>query len=121
VLLTGETPCGHDFMLVAKSSNTASDISAHRRVCQRPVTPADRIPYRHSPSRTDRLGTTPGSVKPGNAFDFGAGIAFAFNERASLSWPVNNRIDDNALLRPSGKPRTKVVGNGANAGSLKSA
>jgi hypothetical protein len=78
---------------------------------------------------TDLQTTTPGSVKLGNAFDFGAGIAFAFafafafalNERASLSLSVNNRINGNALLRPSGKPRTKVVGNGANAGSLKSA
>lgn len=67
---------------------------------------------------TDPQTTTPGSVKLGDAYYFGAGVAFAFNERASLSLSFSDRINGQASLRPVGTPWTKVVGSEANAGTL---
>lgn len=49
---------------------------------------------------------------------FGAGIAFAFNDRASLSLSFSDRINDKDSLRASGGPWTKIIGSQANAAIL---
>jgi hypothetical protein len=67
---------------------------------------------------TDPQTRTPGRVKLGDAYYFGAGVAFAFNERASLSLSFSDRINGKASLQPRGKPSTKVIGSDANAATL---
>ncbi|BFI97122.1 MAG: transporter [Rhodanobacter sp.] len=67
---------------------------------------------------TDPQTRTPGSVKLGDAYYFGAGVAFAFNERASLSLSFSDRINGKASLQPRGKPSAKVIGSDANAATF---
>jgi hypothetical protein len=80
--------------------------------------------YIHSLARgfgdidTDPQTRTPGRVKLGDAYYFGAGVAFAFNERASLSLSFSDRINGKASLQPLGQRSTKVIGSDANAATL---
>lgn len=67
---------------------------------------------------TDPQTRTPGRVKLGDAYYFGAGVAFAFNERASLSLSFSDRINGKASLQPIGQRSTKVIGSDANAATL---
>ncbi|MDA8378183.1 MAG: transporter [Planctomycetia bacterium] len=65
------------------------------------------------------ISTTPGSVQPGevalgNAFQYSLGVAFALNERLSLSTSFADRIQDDTLIRAPGGPWTTIVGSGAN-------
>lgn len=57
----------------------------------------------------------PGDVKLGNSYYFGAGVAFAFNERTSLSISLSDRLSARARTRYRGGPWTKVIGSDANA------
>jgi hypothetical protein len=57
----------------------------------------------------------PGDVKLGNSFYYGAGVAFAFNERTSFSMSMSNRLSARARTRFDGEPWTKVIGSDANA------
>lgn len=59
----------------------------------------------------------PGDVKLGRSFYFGAGLAFAFNERTSLSLSFSDRLSARARTRyDEGDGRwTKVIGSDANA------
>ena len=50
----------------------------------------------------------PGDVKLGDSFYFGAGVAFAFNERTSFSMSLSNRMNARARTRYDGMPWTKV-------------
>ncbi|MGC1547882.1 MAG: hypothetical protein WA777_05085 [Rhodanobacter sp.] len=80
--------------------------------------------YIHSFSRsfsdinTDPQVTTPGSVALGDSYVFGAGVAFAFNERTSLSLSFSDKISEKAELRTSTEPWTKVIGSDANAAAF---
>ncbi|QAU25449.1 hypothetical protein EO087_09055 [Dyella sp. M7H15-1] len=67
---------------------------------------------------TDPEVVTPGSVKLSNVYYFGAGIAFAFNDRASLSMSFSDRINGKDSLRATGGPWTKIIGSQANAATL---
>lgn len=67
---------------------------------------------------TDPEVVTPGSVKLSDIYYFGAGIAFAFNDRASLSLSFSDRINGKDSLRASGGPWTKIIGSQANAATL---
>jgi hypothetical protein len=67
---------------------------------------------------TDPEVTTPGSVKLSDVFYYGAGIAFAFNDRASLSLSFSDRINGKDSLRDTGGPWTKIIGSQANAATL---
>jgi hypothetical protein len=67
---------------------------------------------------TDPDTRTPGRVKLGDAYYFGAGVAFAFNDRASLSLSFSDRINAKAALQPRGQSSTKVIGSDANAATL---
>jgi hypothetical protein len=67
---------------------------------------------------TDPEVTTPGSVKLSDVYYYGAGIAFAFNDRASLSLSFSDRINGKDSLRETGEPWTKIIGSQANAATL---
>ncbi|GLQ98362.1 hypothetical protein [Dyella mobilis] len=67
---------------------------------------------------TDPQEVTPGSVKLADVFYFGAGIAFAFNDRSSLSLSFSDRINGKDSLRDTGGPWTKIIGSQANAATL---
>ena len=60
----------------------------------------------------------PGDVRLGRSFYFGAGLAFAFNERTSLSLSVSDRLSARARTRydDGDGTWTKVIGSDANAG-----
>lgn len=62
--------------------------------------------------------TNPGSVKLGNSYYFGAGVAFAFNERTSLSMSLTERFSARAKTRYDGTPWVKVIGSDANAAAF---
>lgn len=82
------------------------------------------IGYIHSFSRsfkdinTDPQVVTPGSVRLADVFYYGAGLAFAFNDRSSLSLSFSDRINGKDSLRNSGGPWTKIIGSQANAAAL---
>ncbi|GLQ89120.1 hypothetical protein [Dyella flagellata] len=82
------------------------------------------IGYIHSLSRsfkdinTDPQIVTPGSVRLADVYYYGAGLAFAFNERSSLSLSFSDRLNGKDSLRQSGGPWTKIIGSQANAASL---
>jgi hypothetical protein len=61
---------------------------------------------------------TTGSVKLGKTYYFGAGVAFAFNERTSLSLSFSDKLTAKAALRYRGSPWTKVIGSDANAATF---
>ena len=56
----------------------------------------------------------PGDVKLGDSFYYGAGVAFAFNERTSFSMSLSNRLSARAKTRIDGQPWLKVIGSDAN-------
>ena len=60
----------------------------------------------------------PGDVRLGHAFTLGAGVAFAFNERTSLSIAYNNRFNARARTRYEGGEWTKLIGSDGNAATL---
>ena len=82
------------------------------------------IGYIHSFERsfkdidTDPQISAPGSVRLADVFYYGAGLAFAFNERSSLSLSFSDRINGKDSLRQSGGPWTKIIGSQANAATL---
>ena len=57
----------------------------------------------------------PGDVKLGDSFYYGAGVAFAFNERTSFSMSLSNRLSARAQTRTEGQPWLKVIGSDANS------
>ncbi|MFZ1566570.1 hypothetical protein [Sphingorhabdus sp.] len=60
-------------------------------------------------------GDQPGRVAIGNAFQFGAGLAFALNEKSSISMSYSQRIVSHSKLRLEGQERfQRVVGSQAN-------
>lgn len=58
----------------------------------------------------------PGDVRLGRSFYFGAGVAFAFNERTSLSISYSDKLSARARTRYDGEEWTKIIGSDANAG-----
>lgn len=60
----------------------------------------------------------PGRVRLGDAFYFGAGVAFAFNERTSLSISFSDRLNARARTRYEGRPWSKLIGSDANAATM---
>ena len=76
------------------------------------------FPRRFGDIDTDPQTRSPGEVKLGNAYYFGAGVAFAFNERTSLSLSFSDRLSAKASLRSTGLPWSKVIGSDANAATF---
>lgn len=60
----------------------------------------------------------PGDVQLGKSFYFGAGVAFAFNERTSLSLSFSDKVSARAKTRYGESPWTKIIGSDANAATL---
>ena len=60
----------------------------------------------------------PGRAKFGDAFQFGAGIAFALNEKSSLSTSFTQRIVARSRLQQPGLANERIVGSQANIGTL---
>lgn len=60
----------------------------------------------------------PGSVQLGDSFYFGMGVAFAFNERTSLSISFSDKLSARARTRFDGDNQNwvKIIGSDANAG-----
>jgi hypothetical protein len=57
----------------------------------------------------------PGKVDLGNWFQFGLGVAFALNERASLSMSFSELISQKSRVKPNGQNWQSVSGSDANA------
>jgi hypothetical protein len=60
----------------------------------------------------------PGWVKPGDAFQYGAGVAFAVNERSSLSFSFTQRFVEATDLKYTGGNYASIVGSHGNVASL---
>lgn len=57
----------------------------------------------------------PGKVKLGDSFQIGAGVAFALNEKMSMSFSVTDLIVRRSKVKSDGEDWTTVVGSDANA------
>ncbi|NNJ15495.1 hypothetical protein CSV86_009740 [Pseudomonas putida CSV86] len=58
----------------------------------------------------------PGKVKLGDSFQIGAGVAFALNEKMSMSFSVTDLIQRRSKVKADGEDWSTVVGSDANAG-----
>ena len=63
-------------------------------------------------------GLQPGNIKPGDSFQYGAGVAFAVNERSSLSFSFSQRFVEFDSLKFRGGDFAPIVGSHANVASL---
>ena len=61
-------------------------------------------------------GDQPGDVDPGNALEFGGGIAYALNERISLSLSYTQRFVNETEIRPDGGEFQEIIGSDAVVG-----
>ncbi len=59
-------------------------------------------------------GDQPGRVDIGNALQFGAGLAYALNDKSSISMSYSQRLVERSRLRLEGQDWQKVVGSQAN-------
>ena len=59
---------------------------------------------------------TPGKVQLGDSYQIGAGVAFALNEKMSMSFSVSDLIQRRSKLKPNGADWQSVVSSDANAG-----
>ncbi|MDG9882581.1 hypothetical protein N7650_07005 [Pseudomonas sp. GD04058] len=57
-----------------------------------------------------------GKVKLGDSFQIGAGVAFALNEKMSMSFSVTDLIQRRSKVKADGEDWSTVVGSDANAG-----
>lgn len=61
-------------------------------------------------------GDIPGRIEIGDAWQFGAGLAFALNEKSSISMSYSQRVIARTRITPEGLERRTVVGSQANVG-----
>ncbi len=61
-------------------------------------------------------GDQPGRVDIGDAYQFGAGVAFALNEKSSISLSYNERLVGRTRIRRAGQDWQNIVGSQANVG-----
>ncbi len=62
---------------------------------------------------------SPGRVDLGNAFNYGIGVAFALNERMSLSMSLAQRLNGSARIRPDATGLwERIIGSDGNAATL---
>jgi hypothetical protein len=76
------------------------------------------FPRRFGDIDTDPQTRNPGEVKLGESYYVGAGVAFAFNERTSMSMSFSDKLSAKASLRYTVMPWTKVIGSDANAATF---
>ena len=60
----------------------------------------------------------PGRVQLGNVYTLGGGVAFAFNERSSLSLSFSDRINAKARVQPKGGIWGSVIGSDGQAATF---
>lgn len=60
--------------------------------------------------------TTPGKVRIGDSFQVGMGVAFALNEKMSMSFSMSDLIQRRSSLKPDGGDWQSVISSDANAG-----
>ena len=60
--------------------------------------------------------TVPGKVSLGDSFQLGAGVAFALNEKMSMSFSVSDLVQRKSKVKQSGSDWQSVVSSDANAG-----
>jgi len=60
----------------------------------------------------------PGTIKLGDAFQYGLGTAFALNETTSLSLSYSQRITAKSRIRPDGSGWQDIIGSDGNAATL---
>lgn len=76
--------------------------------------------FRNFPRSFDDInenpGELPGSVDVGDAIQFGAGLAFALNDKSSILMSVTQRMVGRTRLQPDGQDERIVVGSQANVG-----
>ena len=70
------------------------------------------------PDISEAPGLQPGTVKPGDAFQYGAGVAFAVNDRSSLSFSFTQRFVEGTNLKNAGGRYVPIIGSSANVASL---
>jgi opacity protein-like surface antigen len=61
-------------------------------------------------------GEVPGLVDVGDSWQFGAGLAFALNEKSSLSMSYSQRVVERTRIAPEGQELRPVAGSQANVG-----
>ncbi|HET7932451.1 MAG TPA: hypothetical protein VFL63_13810, partial [Rhodanobacteraceae bacterium] len=61
---------------------------------------------------------TPGKVRLGDSFAFGAGVAFAFNDRTSMSLSFVDRIVRESRIKIDGAESQPVIGSLGNIGTF---
>lgn len=69
---------------------------------------------RDFPDIDENPGDQPGRVDIGNAWQFGAGLAFALNDRSSISMSYTQRLVERSRLRLEGQDWQRVIGSQAN-------
>jgi len=69
---------------------------------------------RHFGDIDEAVGDQPGSARLGRAIQFGAGVAFALNDRSSLNFGYTQRLVSHTRVRRDGQDWTKVASSGAN-------
>lgn len=64
----------------------------------------------------ENAGDIPGRVDIGDAWQFGAGLAFALNDKSSISMSYSQRLVERTRLTPDGQDERVVAGSQANVG-----
>lgn len=64
----------------------------------------------------ENAGDIPGRVDIGDAWQFGAGLAFALNDKSSISMSYSQRLVERTRLTPDGQDPRVVAGSQANVG-----
>ena len=59
---------------------------------------------------------TPGKVRIGDSFQVGMGVAFALNEKMSMSFSMSDLVQRRSSLKPDGQDWQSVISSDANAG-----
>jgi hypothetical protein len=62
----------------------------------------------------ENVGDIPGRVDIGDAWQFGVGLAFALNDKSSISMSYSQRLVERTRLTPDGQDQRVVVGSQAN-------
>lgn len=66
----------------------------------------------------DNVNGAPGSVRLGDSLAFGAGMAFALNEKMSVSFSYSQKLQERAEQKAAGGAWTEVIGSDANAATF---
>ncbi len=88
------------------------DPAVCRVACRIPIT--SRNPSTTSAQRSAR--ENPGKVDIGDSFQIGAGIAFALNEKMSMSFSVSDVVQRKSKIKQDGGDWESVTSSDANAG-----